>query len=55
MDKSRTTKAKKRRFLRVLKRIFLGNTLFQTFFRVYLLTIILGAVLLYIDASHPGK
>ena len=55
MDKSRTKKAKQRKFLRVLKRIVLGNNLFQLFFRVYLLTIILGAVLLYINASHPGN
>mgnify|MGYP004447593333 CR=1 FL=1 len=55
MEKSRSRKAKTRKFFKVLKRIFLGNTLFQIFFRVYLLTIILGAVLLYIDASHPGN
>ena len=29
--------------------------MFQIFFRVYLLTIILGAVLLYIGPSHPGQ
>ena len=55
MEKSRSKKARARKVVRVLKRIFLGNSLFQLFFRVYLLTIILGAVLLYIDASHPGK
>ena len=55
MDKSRTKKAKQRKALRILKRIFLGNTLFQIFFRVYLLTILLGAILLYVGPSHDNN
>ena len=55
MDKSRTKKAKKRKAIRIVKTIFLGNSLFQIFLRVYLITIILGAVLLYIGPSHDNN
>ena len=52
MDKIKDRKVKAKKVGKVLKRIFIGNNIFNIFFRVYIFVVLLGGVLLYIPWTH---
>ena len=37
---------------KIIKNIIVGKTIFQFFFRVYLFTILIGALILYSGCTH---
>lgn len=52
MDKIEDKKIKARKIAKTLKSIFIGNNIFNIFFRVYVFVVILGGILLYIPWTH---
>lgn len=54
MSKISDKNIKIRKFLRSLKIILLGKTIFNTFFRVYIFLILIGAIFLYTPLTHAS-
>lgn len=52
MSKVSNKNIKIRKFLQILKIIFLGKTIFNTFFRVYIFVVLTGAFFLYTPLTH---
>ena len=46
------SRVKKRKFWKSFKNIIFGKNIFQVFFRIYLLTILVGAIFLYTPLTH---
>ena len=54
MSKVSDKNIKIRKFLRILKNVFLGKTIFNLFFRVYIFLILIGAIFLYTPLTHSS-